>query len=295
MAQPRVTPKHRVAASPRARRAMRLAGVDPAGVRGTGPGGRIVAADVVQGGSQPTIGDSPNAAAFCAGLSAMRRAVARATTASAAIPQFQLHAELDARPMIEARSLLLSHVQGSGGARLSFTDMLLCAMGAARRRQPTRQCDLARRDHREIDPSQRGPGGQPGRWTAAPDHHGHRSAKDRRVGSASRRSSRDRPLGPPDFGQCPRCDELEQPGHNTGGQLCRGRISAAEHDPGHRPDRRAPWAAGGNLEAAATLRLTLSVDHRVLDGAPAAQFLGRIVHYLEEPEKLLEGRVAHKA
>ncbi len=55
-----------------------------------------------------------------------------------------------------------------------------------------------------------------------------------------------------------------------------------------------PWAAGGHLVVAPTLRLTLTVDHRVLDGAPAAQFLGRIVHYLEEPDRMLTGRVASK-
>jgi pyruvate dehydrogenase E2 component (dihydrolipoamide acetyltransferase) len=37
----------------------------------------------------------------------------------------------------------------------------------------------------------------------------------------------------------------------------------------------------------ATLRLALTVDHRVLDGAPAAQFLGRIVRYLEQPAMML--------
>jgi pyruvate dehydrogenase E2 component (dihydrolipoamide acetyltransferase) len=35
------------------------------------------------------------------------------------------------------------------------------------------------------------------------------------------------------------------------------------------------------------MKLTLSYDHRVVDGAPAAQFLARIKEYLEAPYKLL--------
>ena len=48
-----------------------------------------------------------------------------------------------------------------------------------------------------------------------------------------------------------------------------------------------PFVVDGRLVATPTLRLTLTVDHRVLDGAPAAQFLGRIVRYLEQPTMML--------
>jgi pyruvate dehydrogenase E2 component (dihydrolipoamide acetyltransferase) len=48
-----------------------------------------------------------------------------------------------------------------------------------------------------------------------------------------------------------------------------------------------PFVVDGQLCARPTLQLTLTVDHRVLDGAPAAEFLGRIVDYLEAPAKML--------
>jgi pyruvate dehydrogenase E2 component (dihydrolipoamide acetyltransferase) len=35
------------------------------------------------------------------------------------------------------------------------------------------------------------------------------------------------------------------------------------------------------------LNLSLSFDHRVVDGAPAAEFLRRVKHYLEHPDLLL--------
>jgi pyruvate dehydrogenase E2 component (dihydrolipoamide acetyltransferase) len=41
------------------------------------------------------------------------------------------------------------------------------------------------------------------------------------------------------------------------------------------------------VEIHPVMKLTLSYDHRVVDGAPAAQFLARIKEYLENPYKLL--------
>jgi pyruvate dehydrogenase E2 component (dihydrolipoamide acetyltransferase) len=44
-----------------------------------------------------------------------------------------------------------------------------------------------------------------------------------------------------------------------------------------------PWVRNGTLVASPTIKLTLSADHRILDGEPAAQFLERIVQYIESP------------
>jgi pyruvate dehydrogenase E2 component (dihydrolipoamide acetyltransferase) len=48
-----------------------------------------------------------------------------------------------------------------------------------------------------------------------------------------------------------------------------------------------PVAVNGGVEIYPLMRLTLSYDHRVIDGAPAAMFLARIKEYLENPYKLL--------
>ena len=47
-----------------------------------------------------------------------------------------------------------------------------------------------------------------------------------------------------------------------------------------------PWAVAGGLAVRPTLKLCLAVDHRVMDGAPAAEFLGRIAAALEKPDGL---------
>ena len=52
--------------------------------------------------------------------------------------------------------------------------------------------------------------------------------------------------------------------------------------------RKAPFVTpGGELAIASTMKLTLSVDHRVIDGALGARFLGAIVSNLERPLRLL--------
>jgi pyruvate dehydrogenase E2 component (dihydrolipoamide acetyltransferase) len=48
-----------------------------------------------------------------------------------------------------------------------------------------------------------------------------------------------------------------------------------------------PWVEAGELTVAQTVNLTLSVDHRVADGALAAQFLEKIAETIENPYRLL--------
>ena len=48
-----------------------------------------------------------------------------------------------------------------------------------------------------------------------------------------------------------------------------------------------PWVVGGEVEARKVMTMSLSIDHRVIDGADAAQFVNTVKEYLEEPELLL--------
>jgi pyruvate dehydrogenase E2 component (dihydrolipoamide acetyltransferase) len=48
-----------------------------------------------------------------------------------------------------------------------------------------------------------------------------------------------------------------------------------------------PTVVGGQLAARRTVMLTLSCDHRVLDGVLAARFLEQVVELVEEPYRLL--------
>jgi pyruvate dehydrogenase E2 component (dihydrolipoamide acetyltransferase) len=46
-------------------------------------------------------------------------------------------------------------------------------------------------------------------------------------------------------------------------------------------------ALGGLVEVRPRIALTLSFDHRLVDGAPAARFLQRIKHLINDPLELL--------
>jgi len=48
-----------------------------------------------------------------------------------------------------------------------------------------------------------------------------------------------------------------------------------------------PVVIDGNVEVRLVLMLSLSYDHRIVDGVPAAQFLNKVKHYVENPEILV--------
>ncbi|USH00064.1 2-oxo acid dehydrogenase subunit E2 [Thermococcus argininiproducens] len=49
-----------------------------------------------------------------------------------------------------------------------------------------------------------------------------------------------------------------------------------------------PIVKNGEIKIANTMMLSLTFDHRAIDGAPAARFLGRVKYYMENPEKVFE-------
>jgi pyruvate dehydrogenase E2 component (dihydrolipoamide acetyltransferase) len=51
--------------------------------------------------------------------------------------------------------------------------------------------------------------------------------------------------------------------------------------------RKVPVVVGDDLAVGHRMRMTLSSDHRVVDGALAAQFLGEVRRLLEHPLSLL--------
>jgi pyruvate dehydrogenase E2 component (dihydrolipoamide acetyltransferase) len=260
----------RLLISPRARRALQRRGIDGAAIRGSGPGGRIVEADVIA--HEPC------------GLSPMRRAIARRTSESAAtIPHFHVRAEVDATELIAARSRLLDELTG---VRLSVTDLILKAMGMALQETPHAN-RVWKQDGIEnigqvnvgmvvaLDDGLLIPVMQQLTGTLTD------IARQRAALSDQARSGRLPALSPPcatslsnlGAGRVDEFQALIPLGQSS--ILAAGRIAPR------------PFVVDGILSVRSTLRLCLSVDHRVLDGRPASDFLGRIVHYLEQPAALL--------
>jgi pyruvate dehydrogenase E2 component (dihydrolipoamide acetyltransferase) len=51
--------------------------------------------------------------------------------------------------------------------------------------------------------------------------------------------------------------------------------------------KQRPVVKDGEVEAAYTLPISLSIDHRIVDGADGAQFANTFIEYVENPELLL--------
>jgi pyruvate dehydrogenase E2 component (dihydrolipoamide acetyltransferase) len=130
----------RIKASPLARRIARERGVDLAQLRGTGPDGRIVAEDVERSGAQPepAVATAPTAAAPAPSgevesrpLSNVRKTIARRLTQAWTVPAFQLTVDVD---MTRANELVQGQRELNPDVRITVTDVLtkICAQALIR-------------------------------------------------------------------------------------------------------------------------------------------------------------------
>jgi len=125
----------RVKASPVARRIAAELGVDLASVTGTGPEGRVTETDVRAASKSKPAAPKPSApAAVKAGesariqLSGMRKIIAQRLVESLGpIPHFYLTIDLDAGPLMEAREELKSAGEGADAAKITVNDFVLKA------------------------------------------------------------------------------------------------------------------------------------------------------------------------
>jgi pyruvate dehydrogenase E2 component (dihydrolipoyllysine-residue acetyltransferase) len=125
----------RVKASPVARRIAAELGVDLSSVKGTGPEGRVTETDVrVAAKSKPAAPAAKIPAAVKAGesariqLSGMRRVIAQRLVESLGpVPHFYLDIDVNAGPLMEAREELKSAGEGADAAKITVNDFVLKA------------------------------------------------------------------------------------------------------------------------------------------------------------------------
>lgn len=262
--------------SPRARRLARERGLDLNRMVGSGPGGRIVSADLHA--AKPASVET---------LSTMRRAIVRATTQSAAIPQFSVSAELDASLLVSLREQLVTPILADTGVKLSITDLLLVAQARALAEIPTANAiwrnDAIERlsavavglivavDDGLLLPTIAGLDQMPLADVVRRRSEAIQSARSGRQWSDAAPSATS--LSNLGNSRVDRFTALLMPPQST--MLAVGRIAAR------------PYVVDNQVVARQTLQLTLTADHRVLDGMHAAEYLSRIVEYLEQPARLL--------
>ncbi|HZQ02426.1 MAG TPA: dihydrolipoamide acetyltransferase family protein [Gaiellaceae bacterium] len=284
----------RVKASPLARRMAHERGIDLAGLRGTGPDGRIVADDVEraeraapEAERAPVTAPAPAAAPPLPGeveslpLTNVRKTIARRLTAAWQVPVFVLTASAD---MTRAEALIARARELDPDVRVTVTDLLAKLAAQALVRHPDVNVQFTddallrfRSAHIGIAvalpqglivPVVRGVE----RLTLA-EVAAHRAAVVARA--------RERKL---------RQDDLE-PGTFTISNL--GMYGVEQFVAVLNPPQAAILAVGATEPRAVVrgdelvvrplLTLSLTVDHRAVDGAPAAEFLRTLKTFLEEP------------
>ena len=153
---PAQTDGSRTKISPYAQRMAEKAALNSASLSGTGPGGRIVARDVVAAGSAPAAPVAPAGPINVAvtppadgkgiqadadqPVSGMRATIARRLVESKnTVPHFYLEVEVDAAPLLAMRETLnkrLAEAGGEAALKLSVNDFILKASAEALRKIP---------------------------------------------------------------------------------------------------------------------------------------------------------------
>jgi pyruvate dehydrogenase E2 component (dihydrolipoyllysine-residue acetyltransferase) len=298
---PSFRPSVRIKASPLARKIAAERGVDLAVVSGSGPEGRVIRRDLEQSGpaegrtggqvaplsSVPAFRPSALPPYVDVPLTQIRKTIAKRLVQSIGpIPTFYLTSEADMERVAEAREAL-NAVAGEKG-KVSFNDIVLKAVATALRQHP--ECNAWwQEDHVRT-------------WNAV--HLGvavateaglitpvirDADAKSLREISAEARDlagrARERKLKPEEYtGSTFSVSNLGMFDieHFTAlinppeaGILAVGSIAPV------------PAVVGGQVQVRRRMRMTMSCDHRVIDGAMGAQFLKTLKLLLENPLALV--------
>jgi pyruvate dehydrogenase E2 component (dihydrolipoamide acetyltransferase) len=277
----------RVKASPLARRIARERGIELSALRGTGPEGRIVAEDVERasatGAAAAPAAAAPTGEVEVVKLNQMRRTIARRMTEAWEAPAFQISMSADMTGSVRLREALLAQVK-EGGVRPTYSDIL------------TKVVALALVRHRDVNAHFAGdsvklfPTANIGIAVAIP--HG---------------------LVVPVIPGCERLTipEIAAARADIVSRTREGKLRAEDLDGGTftisnlgmygverftavlNPPQAGILAVGaieeravvvdGDFEIQPRMDMTLTIDHRSVDGATASEFLATVKSFLEEP------------
>jgi pyruvate dehydrogenase E2 component (dihydrolipoamide acetyltransferase) len=278
----------RVKASPLARRIARERGIDLAGLTGTGPEGRIVAEDVERAAAAPAVAPLAAAAEPPQGievvpLSSLRKTIARRLTQAWEVPAFQISMSADMTRAMALRKRLVELTK-EGQPKPTVTDVL------------TKVSALALLRHRAVN--------------ARYSDEGIEIYLTANVGIAVATA---RGLVVPVIPSCERrtLAELAAARADVVGRAQQGKLQQADLEGGTftisnlgmfgveqfiavlNPPQASilavgtieerPVARDGQIVARPMMTMTLTCDHRAIDGAVAAEFLQDVKDFLEEP------------
>jgi pyruvate dehydrogenase E2 component (dihydrolipoamide acetyltransferase) len=297
----------RIKISPLAKKLAASKSLDPALIKGSGPAGRIVRADVIAAESAGTAkagsAKSPSAASSSIGglaakgpiqeertvpVSNMRGVIAkRLIESKTTAPHFYLEIEVDAEPLATLRAQLNTGLE-KAGVKLSVNDLILKASAEALRRVPDVNGSWEGTQIRYFGAA------HVSFAVALPDGLITPVIRDAHEKSVFQISTEAKALGKLAK------DKKLKPDQYTGGTFCVSNLGMMGI-PKFYPIINTPNAAilgvgtsvtkpvvkNGQIVVGSTMTLTLSCDHRVVDGAVGAQFLGALKLLLESPALLL--------
>ncbi len=295
-------------ATPLARRLARQAGIELSSIAGSGPYGRIVAADVQSAGSGParsaipvamnTTG-APARSQFAAGtytelpLDGMRRTIAqRLTQSKQSVPHFYLSATCSIDTLIAVRQRLNTHApRGTDKTplwKLSINDFIIKAMALALQQVPAANVTFAddallQHHHSDIGVAVAIEGGL---FTPVV-----RMAEGKSLSVISTEMK--------DLAARARARKL-QPAEYQGGSAAisnLGMFGVEQFSAIINPPQATILAVGSAVERfvpvdgkpvlATQVTLTLSCDHRAVDGAVGATLLSAVKNLIEDPALML--------
>jgi pyruvate dehydrogenase E2 component (dihydrolipoamide acetyltransferase) len=306
----------RIFSSPLARRLAKEAGIDLARINATGPHGRVIARDVEEAKSgkglkapaaapagapsiAPSMSDKQILALFEPGSyeviahDGMRRTIAQRLTASVqTIPHFYLTIDCEIGKLLSAREEINAKApkdkDGKPAYKLSVNDFVIKAMAVALQRIPAcnvtwTETGMLRHKHSDIGVAVAMPGG-----LITPII---RNAEVKSLSAISNQMK--------DFAARARARKLK-PEEYQGGTTAVSNLGmyginhfTAVINPPHASilavgasEERAV-VRGGKIEAAHIMSVTLSCDHRAIDGALGAELIGAFRLLIENPVMMM--------
>ncbi len=297
----------RLFASPLARRIAAQKGLDLASIKGSGPGGRIVRADVENAHAAPVPApDATRVAAAPAPLSpsavsalyepggfeempldSMRATIARRLTdAKRDIPHYYLNIDCRIDALLAARKTLNERLDTG---RISVNDFMIRAMALALMRVPDANAAwagdrLLKFSHADIAMAVAIEGGLVTPIIRRAEEKG--LATIAREAKELAQKARERKLLPPEYeGGSFTISNLGMFGiRNFTAVINPPQAAILAVGAG---EKRPVVAADGSLEVATMMTVTLSCDHRVIDGALGARLLAEFKTFIEEPVTML--------
>jgi len=302
----------RIFASPLARRMAKQAGLDLTGIQGSGPNGRIVKADIEAAAAQPKTAPAARAAEPAAAPapaaakapaapitaphtavpnSSMRKVIAkRLSESKATVPHFYVSMDIELDALLKLRADLNSRApkEGPGAFKLSVNDLIIKAAARVLRQFPNVNAswtDDAIIQYHDVDISVAVsiPDGLITPIVRKADQKGLAAISNEMKDLAARARAGKLKL-----------EEFQGGGFSISNMGMYGVTDfAAIINPPQAgilavsAGQQRPVVKDGALAIATVMTCTLSVDHRVVDGALAAEWIAAFKKVVEDPLSLM--------